>query len=77
MEAQTYLKLRQEAEDEMRKVISNWALSDGPLEMTVFQLKTLQDRAVFSLNGALRKQWDGDQAGVRGRKPKVSEEPDQ
>lgn len=70
MDGTAFVRLRQEAEDQMRETISKWALTLGPSEMTVSQLRELQNQAVHSLNTALHRRWDGEKEELRkGRKP--------
>ena len=53
-----YQELRAKAEQEARIAVFEWALSEGPKDMTVEQVKVVAQIAVYSVNQHTRQVYE-------------------
>jgi hypothetical protein len=53
-----YQKLRQQAENEIRGHIFQWAMRDAPSEMTLSDVRGLADQLVIMMNVATRRAYE-------------------
>lgn len=53
-----YQEWRREAERKARDAIRNWAAAEGPDEMTMLQLKNLENSVAYLLNQTSREAYD-------------------
>ena len=60
-----YQELRAKAEKDARVAVFEWALSDGPDNMTVEQVKVVAQIAVYSVNHHTRQVYDMMHAAAR------------